>query len=256
MVSRLFALIAVLGVALLFFPLLTGFGPQEQLSGVAAEYVQKTPEALGAANVVTAVIVTYRGLDTLGEVTVLFLATAGIGFLLRRGAGEQPLERAAQPVTQTQPAAPSGKERREPEASAPEPSEILQSGSRLLVPLIVLFGAYVFIHGHLTPGGGFQGGVVIASAALLFMLAGDAERVRHGLLLFLEAGSGSLYVVLGILGLAFGAGFLDSRLLPTGEFGTLFSAGTIPLLYSLIGLKVGAELTGTLKRLGTTRGHA
>jgi multicomponent Na+:H+ antiporter subunit B len=51
-----------------------------------------------------------------------------------------------------------------------------------------------------------------------------------------------------------GAGFLDNRILPLGEFGTLFSAGAIPIIYSLVGLKVGAELSGILDNLRSDAG--
>jgi multicomponent Na+:H+ antiporter subunit B len=64
-----------------------------------------------------------------------------------------------------------------------------------------------------------------------------------------ESLSGAAYVGIGILGIVLAAGFLDARLLPLGEYGNLVSAGVIPVIYSLVGLKVGAELTGILDRM-------
>ena len=123
-------------------------------------------------------------------------------------------------------------------------SEILQTGTAFLVPLIFLFGTYIFLHGHLTPGGGFQGGVVIASGILLLMLSDVSVKINKTILHWTESLSGAFYISIGILGLVLASGFLDNRFLPLGEFGQLFSAGAIPVIYSFIGLKVGAELSG------------
>ena len=129
-------------------------------------------------------------------------------------------------------------------------SEILISGSDVLLPLIFLFGAYIFIHGHLTPGGGFQGGVVIASGILLLMLSNISLKLNHLVLHLVESLSGASYAAMGFLGLILAGGFLDNRFLPLGQFGALFSAGAIPVIYSLVGLKVGSELTGILENMG------
>lgn len=244
MIGRVFAILAVAGFALIAVPLVTELPPMEELTDVATAYVERTPEELGAQNVVTAVIVTYRGLDTLGEVSVLFIATAGVGFLLRRQ-GE-----AVRSGGDGVPADAAG-------MNGQGPSEILSTGARILVPIVALFGIYIFTHGHLTPGGGFQGGVIVASALLLYFLSTPEGGIGHTLLTAVESLSGATYVVLGALGLFLAAGFLDNRLLPLGEFGTLFSAGAIPVIYSLVGIKVGAELSGILDRLRAREGgHA
>ena len=269
MIARLFAIVAVAGVAVLLFPLLRDAPPADELSRVAEGYVTRTPDELGAQNVVTAVVVTYRGLDTLGEVAVLFIATAGIGFLLRRSFGADahgPLSGAVPgPASPERSIAPgrgrslhglpgdeAGSGLDGESASRSEPSEILTSGARILMPLVLVFGVYIFLHGHLTPGGGFQGGVLLAAAALLHFLSASRPRIGHGILTFIESLSGGAYVIIGILGIFLAAGFLDARLLPPGRYGTLLSAGAIPVIYSLVGLKVGAELTGVLDRM---RGH-
>lgn len=84
MIKRIFILLALLGLVLMFLPFLRDFDFHEELGDLSSQYVKGSVADLNTQNVVTAVIVTYRGLDTLGEVTVLFLATAGIGFLLRK----------------------------------------------------------------------------------------------------------------------------------------------------------------------------
>ncbi len=229
MIRRLFVvlLLAVLGG--LFLALQLGYVPDAQLNQTAAYYAEHGAGELGAANLVTAIIVTYRGLDTLGEVTVLFLATTIIGLVLATGR-----------------ATISSESRRT------QVSELLTTGSRLLAPPIMLLGVYVFINGHLTPGGGFQGGAILASSALLLLLAEPLRDFSHSLIATVEALSGSIYVLLGLFGLVFAGGFLDNRFLPLGTFGELFSAGAIPLIYSLIGLKVGAEFSSVLVHLSAT----
>lgn len=227
MTKKLITLLLLLGVGTLFADLMLGFHPSETLTPTAEYYASHTAPDTGAANIVTAVIVTFRGLDTLGEVTVLFLTAAIVALVLSgETAGVRPRH---WPV-----------------------GELLQTGTRLLVPLIVLFGAYVFINGHLTPGGGFQGGAILASAVLLILLAEPSRRFGHKLISRVESVSGLFYVAIGVLGLLLAGGFLDNRILPLGAFGALLSAGGIPLIYVLIGLKVGAEFSSIMANLSET----
>jgi multicomponent Na+:H+ antiporter subunit B len=236
----------VAGLAIMLVPLVRGFDFQTETPELAAEYVDRSEDELAAANVVTAVVVTYRGLDTLGEITVLFAATAGVGFVVtrRRRADEFAVQEgnavdAHAGIESGGPAATQGQ----------GPSEILRTASRVLAPVLFLFGTYIFTHGHLTPGGGFQGGVVIASAVVLTVFGAPERRASHGIMTAVESLSGVTYIVLGVLGLVLASGFLDPRFLPPGSFGALLSAGAIPLIYSFVGLKVGAELAGVVERL-------
>ena len=226
MIKRVLIFVLLGGTAFMLLPLVLHTGAGNELNSVAAHYVTRGPAEVGAQNIVTAVIVTYRGLDTLGEVLVLFLATTGVGFVLRS----------------------VGRKKKKAEIKT-GPSEILTTGRRILLPLIVVFGVYVFAHGHLTPGGGFQGGVIIATGLLLLLLSSASPSLNRKVLSFSESISGLGYVVLAILGLILAAGFLDSRMLPLGRYGSLISAGTIPLIYSLIGIKVGSELVSILDHL-------
>jgi len=233
MIKNTIVLVLVLGLSLIFAALWMGFVPGSELNEVARYYADNTAREVGAQNIVTAIIVTYRGLDTLGEVTVLFLTAAIVGLVLARA---RALERAA--YTRPQELPPAG--------------ELLEIGARLLVPLILLFGAYVFINGHLTPGGGFQGGAIVASAVLLMLLTDPLRRFSRRLITLVESTMGLVYVAIGVIGLALAGGFLDNRILPLGEFGSLFSAGAIPVIYSLIGLKVGAEFSAMMVSLSET----
>jgi len=187
-------------------------------------YVSKGLDENRCANIVTSVVLNYRGFDTLGEVTILFIAALGLGAVLYgRRAGASPAE-------------------------AQRPSLILSTGCRLLFPLIMLVGIYIFIHGHLSPGGGFQGGAVIASGFLLICLGCRKKKLNSVALGAAESLSGLAFVLLALIGLAVGGSFL-LNFLPTGKVYALFSGGIIPLIYIAIGVKVGSELSGIIDNL-------
>jgi multicomponent Na+:H+ antiporter subunit B len=224
MIKRLMALLLLGGVGAIFWQLLCTYQPDALLNLTALYYAEHTAQDIGSANIVTAIVVSYRGLDTLGEVTVLFLASSIIGLVLSLGQ-----HKALRNLV------PAG--------------ELLSTGSNYLAPIIMLLGVYVFVNGHLTPGGGFQGGAIIASSILLLLLSDPLKQFSHALISNLESYSGITYVALGVLGLYLAGGFLDNRILPSGVLGELASAGAIPLIYSLIGLKVGAEFSSMLANL-------
>ncbi len=232
MVKRFTVLLLLLCIGSIFAALLFGYTPDSELNTTARYYAEHTAQDIGAANIVTAIIVTYRGLDTLGEVTVLFLAASIVGMVLARGKRQGGVQQRDLPAT----------------------GELLTTGSHLLVPLILLLGVYVFVNGHLTPGGGFQGGAILASAILLLLLTEPMRRFSHRLISLLESTSGLVFVSIGVLGMFFAGGFLDNRILPIGTLGELFSAGVIPIIYSFIGLKVGAEFSSLLANLSETEG--
>ncbi len=223
MIKNVAVLIAVIGLVAIFLPIISGFQERDELNELAAQYVEGSINELRVPNVVTSVIVTYRGLDTLGEVTVLFLATVGVGLILK------------------------GKKEDRIKISA---SELLETTSSVLVAMIMVLGIYIFTHGHLTPGGGFQGGVVIASGFLLLLLSNVSLKMNHSIMHFVESLSGVAYVAIGVAGIVLTVGFLNPEVLPLGKFGNLLSAGAVPVIYSLIGIKVGSELTSILVTMG------
>ncbi|CDM62158.1 MULTISPECIES: hydrogen gas-evolving membrane-bound hydrogenase subunit E [Rhizobium] len=225
---RAFSLLAVLAFAVIFAGLVSDYGERQTLSALAVHYLTQVPADLGAPNVVTGILITFRGFDTLGEVAVLFMVAASVGLLLASEADETPFSK---PVGVTQ-----------------GPSELVRNGAEVVLPVIFLFGAYVIINGHLSAGGGFQGGAVVASGVMLLMLAYPSAPLHHAFLSITESLAGVFYVSIGIVGIAFGGGFLDSHILPRGNFGTLFSAGAIPLISALLGIKVGAELSVIIDR--------
>ncbi len=191
---------------------------------VGAYYLNNTVEKTGVANVITAIIVNYRGFDTLGEVTVLFLATTGLGSILYR----------------------RRKEGEHEERVTKESSYLLQTGSKILFPFVILLGIYVFIHGHLTPGGGFQGGAIVATGFLLMLIAYKNFKLGHNQLTWVESLAGITFVSIGMWGLITGGTFLENSFIPKGTLNSLFSGGIIPIIYIAVGFKVAAELTGVL----------
>ncbi|XMB86401.1 Na(+)/H(+) antiporter subunit B [Mycoplasmatota bacterium WC44] len=175
----------------------------------------------GSANFVTSIVANYRSFDTLGEVTVLFISAFGVALLL---------------ATTNQ---------RRLELNF-KPNFMLKVGSRALFGIIIMTGLYVAIHGHLTPGGGFPGGAMIASSILLLYLSDDSFRTKIKGFKLLESVMGSLYVLIGIAGLFLAGGYFLQNFLGTGVVGELFSAGLIPIIYVIIGLKVGSEIASII----------
>jgi len=112
----------------------------------------------------------------------------------------------------------------------------------------LMVGFYIVLHGHLTPGGGFQGGVVLAAAFFVSFLARAEKQPSHSCLSLIEAVAGAAFIGIGLAALLGGGAFLQP-LLETGSVGALISAGSLPLLYLAVGLKVGAELASLLAHL-------
>jgi len=178
-------------------------------------------------DVVTAVNFDYRGVDTMGEEFIFFAAVAGVILLL----GAQPDEAPGHVAD-----AATGR-------WVPPTSDAVRVLGLALVGPTVLFALYVIAHGHLTPGGGFQGGVVLATAVLLVYLAGEYQHL-HGLypdraIEGVEAFGAAGYVVIGLAGLALSGSFL-ANWAPLGTVGHLNSAGSVPLLNVVVGAEIAA----------------
>lgn len=122
---------------------------------------------------------------------------------------------------------------------------IVKTITRIILWMVFLYGAYIILHGHLTPGGGFAGGVIIALGFLSILIAyGKTFTMKWLNLKFLEefeASSILLFIIMGIGGILFSGVFLINLISP-GNLFHLLSAGQIPLLNVFIGIKVGASL--------------
>ena len=211
-------------MAYMFYNAYSNYETRTELTGMSHHFASKGAEEVGAANLVTSIVVTYRGFDTLGEVTILFLTASIISFFLKLKSGD------------------------EEKTIRRDTSELLVTASQLLIPIIFMFGIYVFMNGHLTPGGGFQGGAIIATGVALMIMANPNISINHNVIHWVESISGVSFVIIGVLGMFLAGGFLDNRMFSLGEFGEFFSAGAIPIIYSFVGLKVGAELSNILNK--------
>jgi multicomponent Na+:H+ antiporter subunit B len=135
---------------------------------------------------------------------------------------------------------------------------IVKTVSSWVKMLIVLFGIYIILFGHLTPGGGFAGGVILASSYLLIMLAFGREFVQKDLPLALDSKldclGALLFAMIAVLGLVLcDKIFFANFLYLSGKEFELISAGTIPFSNIAIGLKVGASLFLVIFLLSTFR---
>ena len=187
---------------------------------VAPFYLEQTPELIDIPNVVTAVLATFRGYDTLGEVFVVFAACIGVLFVLGAGDGNKTV------VSR-------------PTNYGLRHHLIPQVVGRLLIPFIILFGLYVQFHGEYGPGGGFQAGAIIATAFILHaLLEGEAAALkaipRKALLIMTVIGA-CLYGLVGIAGILMGGNFLD--------YSVLHSNPVLGQQYGIIIIEAGVGIT-------------
>jgi multicomponent Na+:H+ antiporter subunit B len=185
-----------------------------------------------ATGVVSAINFDYRGFDTVGEEFILFTAAAGMSVVLRRLRGEHEDDRRQAPI----------------EASAsrdiPVTSAAVRAAALLLVGPLVLIGWWFAVHAQTNPSGGFQGGVVLATALMLVYLSGEFivfRRFSPTVLLDLAEALGAAgFVATGLAAVVQGLPFLDN-FLPHGTVpGAVSSAGTIALISFLVGIEVAA----------------
>jgi len=137
-------------------------------------------------------------------------------------------------------------------------SKIIKTIAQKLFPFIVLFGFYLISHGHLSPGGGFQGGVVLGTAIILLALSHSIEQTekkfRSRWLNMLEKLGILTLIFLGFLGIFLGYSFL-SNFLPLGKPGQIASGGLILLFNIAIGIKVAAGVSVIFYALVRYRGE-
>ena len=152
---------AVLGLILLATVMnMPGFGREDNPinNEVSQRYLEQGAEETGSENVVTAMIIGYRGFDTLGESCVLFLAVAAVMILLLRDRKNTSEHEARQME-------------REEESVQEHADLILKQVAWVLIPFIFLFAIYVLLNGETSPGGGFSGGTILGAGLILFSAA-------------------------------------------------------------------------------------
>lgn len=191
---------------------------------VAERYIENGLEETGAINIVAGMILDYRAFDTLGESHVLFVATITVLILLRLNKGQEDTN---------------------DRIFEPKNDAILQLVATFLVPIIIIFGIYIILNGHLGPGGGFSGGAVIGAGLVLYLNAfGFAKTERF----FTEKTykwvcffSLSFYCLAKSYSFYTGANQLHS-VIPKGTPGAILSSGLILPLNIAVGLVVACTI--------------
>lgn len=218
-----FTLIMVLLMAVSWLPPV-GNAAKPDNNEVSARYIEKGLQETGAVNIVTGMILDYRAFDTLGESHVLFIATITVLVLMRKDKGKkEDNDRIYEPKNDT----------------------ILQKIAFILVPMILIFGIYIILNGHLSPGGGFSGGAIMGAGLILYLNAfGFAKTERF----FTE----KTYKIVCFSALSFyclaksysfytGANGLESGI-PLGTPGAILSSGLILPLNICVGLVVACTM--------------
>ncbi len=125
---------------------------------------------------------------------------------------------------------------------------IVKTITRIVVPFIQLYGLFIILHGHISPGGGFAGGAIIGASLILYTLAFGLEAghkaAPHGITSKIETGGILWFVFLGLIGILAGGSFLGNQTagFPMGTFGNILSGGLIPLATLGIGFKVASTM--------------
>jgi multicomponent Na+:H+ antiporter subunit B len=226
-------LISALGLAAIFTwgfrnlpPIGDYRGPYGNLISQVAVYERHTTDVVNSINY------DYRACDTLGEEFILFASVLGVLLIFR-------------PSTSSNEARNNQKnksEKRQPWVEDQLPvSDSLRVGMMAMSGLMIVFGVYIAVHGQLTPGGGFQGGVILSSVPLVVYLSGNVKAfdriVSASSIKFAECCGAAAYAIIGTSALFFGTHFL-TNIVPLGATGDPFSSGTIAIISICVGLEV------------------
>ena len=225
--------LSLIGLLLFTALRLPEFGTADTLidSELTEFYVEHTLKETGAVNIVTGIILDYRGFDTLGESHVLFIAVCTVLLMLSvRGEKNEKLRLKANEYERH---------------FEPGDDLILRSAARILTPLILVFGLYIIFNGHLSPGGGFSGGAILGAGLILYQNAFGYEKTERFFtfktfrwvsvcaLLFYSAAKGYHFFT--------GANHMENGISP-GVAGNILSAGLLLPLNFAVGCVVACTM--------------
>ena len=193
---------------------------------VVEKYIEDGMQDTGAVNIVAGMILDYRAFDTFGESNVLFIATVVVMLLMRDDKRKKGIDSTDMQYEQRF-------------------DTILQQVTFILFPLIMIFGIYVVVNGHLSPGGGFSGGAIMGAGLILFLNAFGIEKMgrfftanTHKYVCFAAL---SFYCLAKSYSFFTGANHLES-IISTGVPGKIISAGLILPLNICVGLVVACTM--------------
>lgn len=212
---------------------ITGVASNPDNNEVAARYIEKGLQETGAVNIVTGMILDYRAFDTFGESCVLFIGSCCVLVLLRLD-GNSKNENIRKMIAES-----------DDRHFEPKNDIILQKCACVLVPIILIFGIYIVLNGHLSPGGGFSGGAVLGSGLILYLNAFGYGKMGK---MFTD----KVYKRTTLCALTFyclaksysfftGANHLESGI-PLGTPGAILSSGLILPLNICVGLVVACTM--------------
>ena len=193
-------------------------GPYGDMISRLAVYERHTTDTVNAINY------DYRGFDTLGEEYILFAAVLGVMMLLRREKGDPPQQR----------------------GGLNDDFRLSAAVRAINLPALLVtlgFGFYIGLHGQLTPGGGFQAGVILATCPVLVYVCDNTHAFKrittHTGVEVIEALGAGAYGLIGLAPLLFGLPLL-TNILPLGTTGDVFSSGNVALISATVGVEVTA----------------
>lgn len=198
---------------------------------VSRKYIVEGIKDTAAINFVAGMILDYRAFDTLGESTVLFIAASTVIILLfKKKTKEEEMA-----------------EDREEQKYEDKHDLVLRHGALLVVPAILMFGVYIVLNGHLSPGGGFSGGAIIGAGLILYNLAfGDKSTNKFfnfKIYKRIIISALSFYAISKTYSFFTGANHIES-IIPKGTPGNLLSSGLILPLNICVGIVVACTMFG------------
>ena len=201
---------------------------------VAARYLESGIEETGAINFVAGMILDYRAFDTFGESNVLFMAVVAVLMLLQRDPKNI--------------SAAEDQENTEDEVFDSQDSKlILKKGAKCLAPVVILYGIYVVLNGHLSPGGGFSGGSIIGAGLILYSAANGHKKMQTFFTIktLTKTTAACLLTYCGCKSYSFftGANHVGWEV-PKGTPGAILSSGFILPLNICVGLVVACTMYG------------
>ncbi|RAP27351.1 sodium:proton antiporter [Candidatus Marinamargulisbacteria bacterium SCGC AG-333-B06] len=207
---------------------------------LSSYYIENSIEQTHVPNVVTSVLADYRGFDTMFETCVVFVAFIGIFSLLKT----------RKSLSKTVPTTTNAIESSQPPHQEVD-SLIIRVASHLMVPFMQLFSLYVVAHGHYSPGGGFQGGVILGASLILLAISYNFKKAlailsEKKIILFVSLGV-LIYAGIGVICLLLGGNFLDysvlHKILPATD--TIMARS-----HAMLGVEIGVALTVMVSMYG------